>query len=158
MEILFVIRSSAHFSYISTIVDALVRSDNQIFPYFDPKWSKSQSLHLVKKFTNNSNNVKVGWALRRKDVWRRFVFFTRKLRSYTNYLRRMNQSQYYLIRWNRYLPKLIRDITYKKTARKILSFKIVDKLLKILEYLVPPYKKIYSDLTAKKPDVVVVTL
>jgi hypothetical protein len=157
LKILFVIRSLAHFSYISTIVDALARSDNRIFLYFDSKWSKSHSLNLVKSFTNDSNNIELGWALQRSDVWRSFVFFTRELRSYTSYLKRVNQSQYYLIRWNRYLPKLARNMAYNKPARKILSHSLVYRLLKYFECMVPPDQKIYSDLITKRPDVVVAT-
>jgi hypothetical protein len=157
LKVLFVIRSLAHFSYISTIVDALARGDNKILLYFDPKWSKGHSFNQVRRFTNNSDNVTAGWALQRSDAWRRFIFFTRELRSYTSYLNRKDQSPYYINRWNRYLPRLVRNITHTKPARKILTNSFVYRLLKYFEYIVPPDQKIYSDLIKKSPDIVVAT-
>ena len=146
-----------HFSYVSTIIDALVRNTNAVSILFDPIWSRNKSDRVVQKYKEKYENIEIGWILPRNDFWRKFIFFSRELLSYISYLERPNQSRYYLNRWRRYLPFVIKDIVRTRMARQILIRKPIKILLRRFEKKVPPDRIICNDLLKRKPDVLVVT-
>jgi hypothetical protein len=152
-----VIKSFTHFSYISSIVQSLDSSGHQIQLLFDPIWSKTSSDQVVRQFIDRTDNVDMDWSIQRTDNWRRWIFFSRELRSYISYTKRRDQSNYYLKRWNKYLPPGIRKLVYLPPVRFFLSRTPVHKLLAAIETHVPPDQKIKDDLLSRKPDVVVVT-
>lgn len=157
LNVLFVVKSLSHFSYISSIVNSLDRSGHQIHILFDPVWSKKASDYVVRQFIARSKNVAMDWSLQRTDKWRRWIFFARELRSYINYIKRSDQSPYYLKRWNRYLPQGIRQILYFRPVRLLLSRLPVYQWLTAFETHISPDREIAADLLRKKPDVIVVT-
>jgi hypothetical protein len=157
MKVLFIIRSFLHFSYVSAIIDALVQNDNPVTILFDPIWSRHKSDRVVQKYKENTENIEIGWALPRSDFWRKLIFFSRELLSYISYLERPDQSRYYLTRWRRYLPFLIKNIAQIKMVRQILIRKPIKTSLKRFEKKVPPDRNICNDLLKRKPDVLVAT-
>lgn len=157
MRVLFIIRSFLHFSYVSTIIDALVQNANAVSILFDPIWSKHKSDRVVQNYKQTSKNIEIGWILPRSDFWRKLIFFSRELLSYTSYLERSNQSRYYLNRWSRYLPFLIKNIVHIKMVKQILVSKPIKTALKRFEKKVPPDPNICKDLLKRKPDVLVAT-
>lgn len=157
LNVLFVVKSLAHFSYISSIVSSLDRSDHKIHIIFDPVWSKKASDCFVQQFIARSKSVTMGWALQRTDNWRRWIFFARELRSYISYIKRTDQSSYYLKRWNSYLPPGIRHISYLRPVQFLLARLPVYQWLTAFEGHIPPDQEIAADLLRLKPDVVVIT-
>jgi len=130
MKILFTVRALSHFSYIEPIAKELNRKGHSVDLLFDKKWSGRDSDHTVKWFITYHKFVRVGWLSYRKDFWRRIIFLWREIKSYLSYTDR-NQSEYYLNRWNGYLPFLIKHIV---------KIKLIQLILKRinLEGIVPP--------------------
>lgn len=157
MKVLFVIKALSQFSYMSSIVQSLVSSGHHIQLLFDPVWSKTTSDHVVRRFIDRTDNVVMDWSVQRTDKWRRWIFFSRELRSYISYTKRSNQSSYYLKRWNRYLPSAIRLFVYLRPVKFLLSRSPVYQWLAAVETHVPPDQKIAADILHRKPDVLVVT-
>jgi hypothetical protein len=157
LKVLFVIKSLSQFSYMSSIVQSLASSGHQIQLLFDPVWSKNTSNQVVRQFIDRTDNVVMDWSVQRTDKWRRWIFFSRELRSYISYTKRSDQSSYYLKRWNRYLPSGIRHFVYLRPVRFLLSRSPVYQWLAAIETHVPPDQKIVVDILHRKPDVIVVT-
>jgi hypothetical protein len=157
LKVLFVIKALSQFSYMSSIVQSLVSSGHQIQLLFDPVWSKNTSDHVVRQCIDRTDNVVMDWSVQRTDKWRRWIFFSRELRSYISYTKRSNQSPYYLKRWNRYLPSAIRRFVYLRPVKFMLSRSPVYQWLAAVETHVPPDQKIVADILHRKPDVIVVT-
>ena len=142
---------------MSSIVQSLVSSGHHIQLLFDPVWSKATSDHVVRQFIDRTDNVVMDWSVQRTDKWRRWIFFSRELRSYISYTKRSNQSSYYLKRWNRYLPWAIGLFVYLRPVKFLLSRSPVYQWLRAVETHVPPDQKIAADILHRKPDVLVVT-
>lgn len=157
LKVLFVIKALSQFSYMSSIVQSLVSSGHHIQLLFDPVWSKATSDHVVRQFIDRTDNVVMDWSVQRTDKWRRWIFFSRELRSYISYTKRSNQSSYYLKRWNRYLPSAIGLFVYLRPVKFLLSRSPVYQWLGAVETHVPPDQKIAADILHRKPDVLVVT-
>ena len=157
MKVLFAIRSFLHFSYISTIVDALARNADEVTILFDPVWSKYKSNKVVQEYKDNFENVEIGWILPRRYFRRKLVSFPREFLSYISYVERQGQSSYYLNRWRRYLPFPIKNIVHNKMVRQILIRDSIKTSLKRFEKKVPPDSNICKDLLKRKPDVLVAT-
>jgi hypothetical protein len=142
---------------MSTIIQTLTQKGNHIYLLFDRLWSKEWSPHIVDKFVENSDTIEVEWSLQRNDFWRNIIFPSRELRSYISYLKRPDQSKYYLKRWRKYLPSFLKKRVKSKFYRRIYNLPPIRILLENFEKIVPPDKKICKDLIQKKPDVVVIT-
>jgi hypothetical protein len=159
MKILFVGRSIAHFSYYETIIRSLVEKGHRVHLLYDKKWSRKWSDSVIKKFVREHNAVSWTWALRRKGYTRNLIFAIRELLSYISYLHRHGQSDYYLKRWQGYLPKSFRpgEFLDQTIVHYFLKLNIVNWLLKMFEYMVPADVKIKKSLKKIAPDVVIVT-
>jgi len=110
MKILFVIRSLAHFSYYDLIIEALLQEKHQVVVLADKIWSSNYPLpKLLKK--RKLKNLIFDWSVRRTDVFRKAVFSTRELLTYSSYLNFHEQAKFYLKRWEKYQPKFIQNLS-----------------------------------------------
>jgi hypothetical protein len=128
-KVLFVIKSIAHYSYVSSIIEVLDRSC-EVELLFNKKWSWRSKKRLGE------------WTVERTS--NRWIFPLRELRSYLSYKKLKNQSPYYEQRWKGYVPKWLR-------------VPLPDKVLAFIEKCVPSDRGIVKDLRRRNPDVVVVT-
>lgn len=158
MNALFAGRSVYHFTYYESLVRQLCSAGHSVEMVYDRKWSQGQSDESLRKCLDEHKNLSMSWGLRRSDKYRRLIFNTREIRSYTDYLRRSlsdDQSQFYLNRWRSYLTPLIRFNADKWPLRRLLAREGTQLLLEKIEAWVPPAKDIVRSLQEKKPDVVI---
>ncbi|MBI4698081.1 MAG: putative sugar O-methyltransferase [Nitrospirae bacterium] len=154
MKILFVGRSVYHFTYYESIIRHLHNNGNKVKLIFDKEWSKDQPDHALKRFLEETG-VFCGWALRRNDKWRKYIFASRELLSFSNYVTREGQSEFYLRRWQKYLSPILRKMSENNLIKRLFGSRLVQLLLINFEKLVPPCSEIVDFLKKKKPDVIV---
>lgn len=160
MKVLFAGRSVYHFTYYESLIRRLSADGHSVEMVYDEKWSHGQSDESLRKCLGEHENLSMSWGLRRSDKYRRLIFGTRELRSYSNYLRRTlngEQSSFYLKRWRNYLTPSIRLCADKWPLRWLLAKENTQVFLEKIERWIPPDKQIVRSLQEKKPDVVVVS-
>ena len=155
MHVLFVGRSIYHFTYYESVLAALLTQGHKVSIRFDEAWSKGQSDVAVKAFLESHPQVTVQWSQVRVGRTRRPIFAMRELRSYSSYLQRPDQSDFYRQRWRRYLEPTLRNIDSTVGGRWLLKRKTVPQLLRLLENKVPAAKTVIADLRQEAPDVLV---
>lgn len=158
VSILFLGRSIGHFSYLETTIAGLLRRGASVELLFDKAWSRDRSgadSKSVQEFKESYPELATGWALRRADGWRDFLFSVRELRSYRSYLVRRRTTPYYLRRWSKYLTPGWKQLIRKKWLRSLLKTPMADWTLRFLEWLAPCDPDILAFLSAKNPDVLV---
>jgi hypothetical protein len=122
---------------------------------FDKRWSEGYSDKTVKRFIKTNRNISVSWLIRRNDIWRPLLFFCRELLAYFNYLNHKDQSEYYLKRWKKYQPALIRPFLNIETINTLLSGRVIQSLLRYIEGIIPPDVGIVKHIKDYKPEVVI---
>jgi len=155
MNILYVLRSIAHFAYHESTIRHLCGNGHKVTALFDWRTSRHYSDYPIKAFQANTTGFTMDWSIRRNDLWRRLLFAAREVRSYTNYLRREDQSDYYLRRWAGYLPSPVRLAVKLEGIRKFLTSDRVQSLLRTFEDFVPADQTITRWLKNHRPDIVV---
>lgn len=156
MKILYVLRSTAHFSYHESIVRALCNNGHSLHLLFDQGWSNNaKPLDSVLQRLGRNHRLSAGWAIRRSDRWRGPLFAIREISSYTSYLSRTDQSAYYTERWRGYLPNSLRGATRLPLVRWTLTQPFIQKRLRAFESFAPPDAAIVQLLKESRPDVVI---
>lgn len=159
MNILYVMRSAAHFHYQSSTIKSLCKWGHEVTALFDELWSKDVINQAISDFQTETKNFKYDWLLRRSDRWRTPVFHLREVINYARYIGFKGQSFFYLKRWRGYLPAWLRGLLRFRLTRKIIHSVLVSKRVKrglsLLEGRVPPDPNILRWLAETKPDVVV---
>ena len=157
-KVLFVGRSVYHFSYYEFFIRELANRGYFIDLLFDEQWSRGKPDDALKNCLRDCrDNISFNWALRRKRL-RRVLFPLRELISYLSYeerIRKRRQSEFYLKRWQSYLPHILRYSVDKFPLSYLLRFKIVRRFLKWLDDVVPPDKQIIEDIKKRNPLVVI---
>lgn len=154
-KILFIIRSTGHFTYYQSIVDSLLQQNTAIKVLFNKGWSDNKSFKKLIKPYQNNKIIEFGWSKVRTGKWRNIIFLSREMRSYRRYLLINNQSGYYKERWRKYLPLPLSFIFKNKILNDNLKSRLVGLLLKSIEKLTASDKKILDDILAYSPSVVV---
>ena len=146
MKILFLIRSLKHFSYVSSIINALYDAGCHIDLRFDKDWSKTCSSGNVYKFIKGKE-ITVDWFKKRTKS--KSILLFREFLSCVNYVRIKGQSAFYRKRWFSYIPFYLRPLAY--------LFKPFYKHLCKVENRISPDKGIIEDITKLNPDYVIAT-
>jgi hypothetical protein len=157
MKILYVLRSIGHFSYQAGIVTRLCREGHKVHLLVDRQWSGERSDAVIRETMKPYENFVFKWSLRRSDRWRKLVFGTREIRGYISYLKRPDQSPFYLKRWFHYTPRWMHPHILKPRYQKVLRWPVVDFLLRTFEKIVPADRAIKDHIRRIAPDIVVVT-
>ncbi|MBI5578637.1 MAG: hypothetical protein HY895_05735 [Deltaproteobacteria bacterium] len=157
LRVLFAGRSVYHFSYFESIVRALIDRGHAVTVLFDEGWSKNQSDDALRCALRDLPELQFDWSRRRSDKWRKILFGSRELRTVSSYLRRPEQSDFYIKRWQGYLPEPFRRWLENPFFRWVLGLWLTGVSLAGLERLVPPDAFIAKDLGERKPDVIVGT-
>ena len=137
MKILFALRSPKHLPYVESIIKSLdceheILYDKDLIGNSPWNFDRCRLLKKRKKF--------------------KFVSVLRELKSYISYTKR-DQSEYYLKRWNSYLPKWLGKLTILKPVRFALSHSPEFNF----ERFIPPDQGIIEHLKQINPDVVFAT-
>lgn len=97
------------------------------------------------------------WLLRRPEEERRRVEAYRNVLTYSWYLSRRGQSQYYRRRWEQYLPRSMRRLLFVPGARRVLATNAVRSRTRRFERNTPADPGIASYLRETRPDAVIAT-
>lgn len=163
VHVLCVVRSTAHLTYVQSVLEELVRRRHRLTLLFDEVWSKGQHTPLLDSFVAEWPEVQVGWLRRREGRLRGPLFAARELRSYGAYVRRLGLNSKYTLRWRQYLPAWAKRASrgdYRLRGRAlaaVLRWPVSDRAFGLLERLVPADGMIAAHLREIRPDVVVVT-
>lgn len=156
MKVLFSGRSVFHFSYYESLVNALTIRGHQVDMLFDEGWSRNQPDLALKSFVERKqDHFSWRWGALRQDSLRNLIFGMREFRSYASYLRRPDQSEFYLKRWANYLPASIRWSLDRNFFKKLLKTGLADKLFLLAERLAPVSACIVEDIAQSSPDVII---
>jgi hypothetical protein len=156
VKILFVARSVFHFSYYESIIRSLLVRGHNVEVIFDEAWSDNQSDVALKSFVaTQQDRFSYRWGSRRQDSIRNLLFGMRELRSYASYLRRPEQSDFYLKRWANYLPASVRWCLNRKIFETLLRTDLAEKLFLFAEKLTAASVCIVEDIAQSSPDVII---
>jgi len=154
MRVLVAGRSVYHFSYYRSVLEALRSHGHELELRFDERWSRGNSDVSLQGFLKENPEVSLQWSKTREDWLREPLFALRELRSYSSYLRRFEQSAYYLDRWRKYLNPAFTRIDKANAGRWLLGRKSISGAIRLLEAMAPAAKNIVADLGSVAPDVV----
>ena len=154
MRVLVAGRSVYHFSYYRSVLEALRSHGHELELRFDERWSRGNSDVSLQGFLKEHPEVSLQWSKTRKDWLREPLFALRELRSYSSYLRRFEQSAYYLDRWRKYLNPAFTRIDKVNAGRWLLGRKSISGAIRVLEAMAPAAKNVVADLRSVAPDVV----
>jgi hypothetical protein len=157
MRILFVGRSVYHFTYYESVIRALYDAGHALTLLFDEGWSKNQPDAALRRARRDLPAMEVAWLRRRADRWRQGLFGARELRSVSSYLRRPGQSDFYLKRWQNYLPPEWRKRVAKPFYRRLLGTWLAAAFFAAFERAAPADDGILADIGARSPDALVVS-
>jgi hypothetical protein len=156
MRVLYAMRSVGHFSYHETVIRHLCKNGDSVEVLFDRGWSQGCSNMAAQACLADTPGLKLGWLSPRRDRWRRPLFAARELLSYSSYLNRKDQSEFYLKRWERYLsPPIQKIVRRSEVARSFVAGKLMECALRTFGQLAPPAAEIIQRLKRHRPDVVV---
>ncbi len=158
MRVLYVLRSATYFSYHEPVIRHLCRNGQRVEALLAPEIGERYSGAAMQACLADVKGLTIGRLIPRNDRWRWFLFSSRELLSYSSYLNRKDQSEFYLKRWQRYLPSRIRRVVSRsKPVNSLLAVGLTQSFLRTFERLVPPDTSITRWLQENRPDVVVVS-
>jgi hypothetical protein len=156
MKVTFVMRTVAHFPYHEPTIRHLCARGHNVEVLYDRELSDGDSDHAARALAAETTGLEFGWSIRRRGFWRGPLFAARELLSYSSYLNRRNQAEFYLKRWQRYLPRgTARLMASSSLARKLMASALVRSALRTWERLAPADAGISRGLKSSRPDVVV---
>jgi hypothetical protein len=163
VHVLCVVRSTAHLTYVQSVLEELLRRRHRLTLLFDEAWSKKQHTALLDSFVEQWPDVGVGWLRRREGRLRGALFASRELRSYGEYVRRLGLDSKYTLRWRQYLPPWAKRASrgdYRLRGRALVAVlrrPASDRAFGLLERFVPADGAVAAHLREIRPDVVLVT-
>lgn len=159
-RVLFVGRSAAHFSYYETVLAALLERGAEVELALDRGWSGKLETPIahapIAKFVELHPELKVGWLTRRADAWRNPIFALRELRAYRSYLARRETTDFYVRRWERYLPSKLAAFK-QQPLKALLRTGLGEGALQLAEAATPCDSGIVAFIAARRPDVLIVS-
>jgi len=161
MRVLFINRSTANFYYTESVVDALLKHGHEVSVLFEKTrehWIKGEYLRSVEEFKKKYPDFTFGISFPRSDAWRRLVMPARVLLNYRRFLFAKNQSDYFKDRNIKYLPKAVKFILGFPGADFIIKSGFCRKALEKIEDFAGVDQKIFEQVKAYSPDVVLITL
>lgn len=159
-RVLFVGRAAAHFSYYETMLAALMERGADVELAIDRGWSGKLETPLahapIADFVRGHPALKVGWLTRRADAWRNPIFALRELRAYRSYLVRPEKTDFYVRRWERYLPAKLGGFK-RQPLNGVLRASLGEAALKLAEATAPCDRGIVDFIASRRPDVLIVS-
>ncbi|MCH2320125.1 MAG: hypothetical protein MK384_00540 [SAR202 cluster bacterium] len=155
LRILFVLRWSYIFTYHESTIRELCKRGYDVEVLFDEVHSAGDAGTAVMAAVSDHVNLSWGWSLRRIGIWRKPVFVARELLTYASYLGRPEQDEYYIKRWEKYLPAYIQRLVTSWIGRLFLKSKLGRWVLKKFIEIVPSDRAICASLREWNPDVVI---
>jgi hypothetical protein len=161
LKVMFVGRSTSHFSYYESVVAALRARGAVVDFVLDKRWSKSNlggAQGAISEFTAENAWFKHGWAPRRADKWRDLAFKLRELRSYRSYIARKQTTPFYIKRWKGYLTPGQQALTEKAWFRALLRLPLTGWAMEAFErWVIPPDPGVTEFIKKRAPDAMVLS-
>jgi hypothetical protein len=154
--ILFVGQSTKHFSYYESSLIELKNQDYDIVFRYDKKFSNSIIYPAFNNFIK-SHGSSFKWIKKSCKCFQYIRFFIRELTTYAWYLRRSDQSKYYVDRWAELFPFPVSIILKTNLVRFFLSQKFLFNIFVFIERLTPVPFNILKDLREISPDIIYVS-
>jgi hypothetical protein len=143
-KVLFVGQSTKHFSYYESSIRQLRKNGHEIVFRYDKIFSNN-IIHPALKIYLSETNEEFEWMSRPCSIYRYLLYFIRELRTYSWYLRREDQSLYYVERWADLFP-VISKLLKTRVFKKIISNTHIEIFLKKIEFILPPSGIILKDI------------
>jgi hypothetical protein len=159
-KVMFVGRSTSHFSYYETIIAALHARGAVVDLVLDKHWSKENlggASGAISEFQALNPWFSFRWLQRRSDRLRNTIFKLRELRSYRSYLVRPETTPFYIHRWRKYLAPGFQKLLDRRGASFLLRSPPAGWLLKAVEALTPPDPGILDFIRGAAPDVLILS-
>lgn len=161
LKVMFVGRSTSHFSYYESIVAALHARGAVVDFVLDKRWSKSNlggAQGAISEFAADNAWFKHSWAPRRADKWRDRAFALRELRSYRSYIARKQTTPFYIKRWKGYLTPGQQALAEKPWFNALLRLPIAGWALEAYENrVIPPDPGAIEFIQKRAPDVMILS-
>ena len=154
-RVMFVGRSTSHFSYYESIVTALHARGAEVDLVLDKAWSKSNlggANGAITEYQTLNPWFKYRWALRRADKHRKRLFELREVRSYRSYLVRRETTPFYIARWQKYLTPRFQKLSEKLWFNALLRTPMAGWALDAYEAITPPDPGVVDFIKAAAPD------
>ncbi len=159
-KVLFVGRSSGHFSYFESVLAGLLNRQADVELLLDKHWSHKWIIGFdqtaMNEFSESHPGFTFEWLQRRSDRHRKAIFALRELRAYRSYLVRKETTPFYVKRWHDYLTPQWKARLTKPGADKLLRSPIGGGALLAAEVMTPPDPGIIKLLKGKRPDLVII--
>ncbi len=153
-KVLFIIRSTEHFTYYESIIKALCDKNIKTKILFNKNWGRNIPTQ-IKNFQKENKNFEFGWSKIRKNWIRMYIFPLRELLSYRRYLLIKNQSDYYKKRWRSYLIPPLPFLTKYEFVNSMIKSNLFGHILSQIEFYTPADKNILIDIKNFKPAIVI---
>ncbi len=158
-RVLFIARSTAHFSYFESVIAALMARGAEVELLLDEAWSKSWTgadRTAIDQFLAEHPGLKIEWLVRRSDGRRDRIFALRELRAYRSYLVRKETTPFYVKRWRDYLSPDHRKKAEDPAFSAFLKSPLAEAWLRLEELRTRPDAGILELVRAKAPDVMLI--
>ncbi len=151
MRFVYATRSAGHFSYVSPVIGPLSAAGHEVQVLFHPD--------LTRKFADRAElnrlciapGQSADWILRRPRASRWVAEGARNLLTYSSYLARKRQSDYYRRRWEQYLPAPARWSLPIPGVRALLARGATKAALRRFEERLAPVPAIVRALEESRP-------
>lgn len=156
--VLYVIRSVGHLSYHTSVLKALVQEGCRVVLLHDEVWSSAIEWPkaALSELIDSCDGIEVAHSVRRDGRFRGVLFGVRELRSYSSYLTRKGQDDFYRKRWEGYLHPWVQIFFGGRSPlRFVLAFWPARLCFALFEKCVPASQAVIDDITKYRPDVVV---
>jgi hypothetical protein len=160
VKVVFALRHSGHFRFFDDVIRELCGVGHTVQALLDPHHTSNTeakgSMRALMACQQETPGFSWDWALARRDAWRRPLFLSRELISYSGYLQPGRQgSQAISSRYLKVLPPLVQWALRRPAARRWLLRPATQSALRRLERRAPPDRAILGWLREHRPDVVV---
>ena len=163
-RILFVGRSTVHFSLFQSVITSLLARGAEVELVFHEKESrnwKGGDLSTIEDYVRDHPTLKIGWLQPRRDRFTKPIFTTRELRTYRSYLTRDYTTPFYVNRARRILSNaLSRDWQERietPFGQRLLKSGFADLVLRSLEAFTPADTGVLDFLETRRPDLVLLS-
>ena len=160
LKVMFVGRSTSHFSYYESIVTALHARGATVDLVLDKAWSKSNlggANGAISEYKALNSWFSFRWSVRRSDKWRNRLFELRELRSYRSYLVRRETTPFYIHRWQKYLTPRLQALVERRWFDGLLRTPMAGWFLEAFEARTPADPGIVDFIKQAAPDVMLLS-
>ncbi len=157
--ILFFIRSAGYLKTYRSMILALLARGFAVVAAFDPSPREldASSVQVLDAFAHDNQGFIWVHGVRRGGVWKRILRPVREMLNYRRFIRLQSRAPFYEELCFRFMPRTIQKILRTfPFLEKVLASRLVDWLLRFVEWCAPPVPKMLEQMRAYRPAAVLV--